>query len=1796
MNDEHNLSGLIWQNDGSTPTTQTGFAIWVEYLPGSGSWSRYPTSGWYLTSNVVNGELWYSMVLPDEDFGTTWGDTAIYAVEVDGSPWGDFLGNTTSNGTGSIGDPFPPFDPTNPANSYNSINYAAGGGLMNEQQWDVRTIAPLDLVPTNITANGMKPGDFPGGMPVGPGVNVQIIFNVTNFGIIGTGIPFTTTLWNSTDTGSPIDVFWTSVMGPLNEFGNTSGPGYDTGVIILNWTAPSSPGDYYINITVDSNLEIPEYDEDNNTVILFFKIGPDLEPFNVLVDSTTPSDPVLVGPGDTVTVNANARNIGFSSTGVPTTIALYNITGPGGPIIPGSEDERLLPVLIAGETSLQQTWFWVAPWAAGDYYVNISVDFYNDTWEANEANNIYTIHFYVGPDLIPNNVTVDGLLVGGYVTLTPDQLIRIGVNATNIGATSTGIYTFRITFTNCTSTGDPIDTPFSVSVYVGPVPVGGFSLDVYALWLMPLNVSIFNYYINITIDSDNDVSEEDEGNNYYILNVKLDAPDLTFDVISLEVAGSNITSYFDPDALIPPFVSDVIEVPLGEDSTIWVTIINAGGVNMTQATNVTFYNISALGQPPNATPFWEAIVPALDSGESVVLFGIWPNPMNNGTYYINVSIDYNGTLDINGRILELNEYNNTFTLIINVTPIPITRINPGIPIYPTDATWRYIKSTTELNFTVDGQNPPYITHYRIFNMSNGSYATGWINYTNPIGGGNFTISWGEGTYQIEFNSTDSVGGKEGTKFRIAIVDDSEPITNLIVGDPQYREFLPDILNITSLTPLDLFAIDTPLGVSPAGVGIMNASGINGIPESGMFYWIQNLDNSTDMTGWREYMTGISFYLAGSPTWLDGNYRIWFNSTDNLGHKEPTNFVDIYLDNTGPPTTISTGNPKVPHPLLNWYVKSTTPFTLNAFEALGSQVNISTVQYRMIYEGTINSGWRTGTSFDIATDFPQGDGNYSILFRAKDNLGNQGPTGSLLVYVDDSPPVTNLFIDDPKYKEDLVNDIWNISSITQLTLTSVDIPGIGVNYTQYRIFNASFSTGLTLYSGAFSLPSIWTDGIYSLEYFSTDLIGNSEVPNMETIYLDNTPPITNISIDEPKYRVDMVLDIWNITSQTTLNLTSSDGPGCGVNMTYYRIFNQVYDSGPMNYTGNFTLSSILNDGIYTIEYYSVDNLGNLEAAKNITIYLDNLAPVTQLAIGSPRYRFNDAVDMWNITSQAELNLTADDGSGCGVNFTLYRIHNPSYDTGWMDYAGNFTLPSSLSDGVYTIEYNSTDFLGNNRAVSTNITLDNTGPVTSIIGGQNNWNPNENAYEVTFFTFFGLVGDDGAGSGVNFTEYRIRIIDNTWTSWQTYITSFNLTQATHGYWDHTIEFRGTDNLGNLGPTNSLEIYIEGDTTPPLPPLLKTYVSGDDILLEWIPSQASVSDDTDHYLIYRSTTKNGFDFTDVWVNTETADDNGIVPLRTTWNDTDAAGDGAPIEYYYVIRGVDERNNMGYTSNIAGKMTMTFEEGYNAFSLPLDPFDNIFASQMLSNSDFIDDRDTIFRYDARIQQWMGHGKGMPSSLDDFDLVLGDGYLIYIMEVQVTYTFVGAAGTSIRYIEGAGDETEFAEGLKAEMIGDDVVLSWEPASDVDGYSIYRGSRRFGLTSLTDYELEPIDSVSNLTTTWTDSQVVEDENYYMVVAQANGEDQSSTYSLGVRIYTLSMGYTSFSFELEPLESLSIATFARESFSESRETIYYYHRNSADWQGQPRLLPENINSGNVVMGNGHLVFTNGDTLRFAIIGI
>jgi len=116
---------------------------------------------------------------------------------------------------------------------------------------------------------------------------------------------------------------------------------------------------------------------------------------------------------------------------------------------------------------------------------------------------------------------------------------------------------------------------------------------------------------------------------------------------------------------------------------------------------------------------------------------------------------------------------------------------------------------------------------------------------------------------------------------------------------------------------------------------------------------------------------------------------------------------------------------------------------------------------------------------------------------------------------------------------------------------------------------------------------------------------------DLIGLSYLSPKTTLSLTEPKLTTDEAIFVTPTTqfilspisercyqqgSGTLTSATSTDIAG-----TFYRIFNEIYDSGWLNYTEPFCLYG-LEEGTYTIEYYSIDKLGNNETVNDIRVIL------------------------------------------------------------------------------------------------------------------------------------------------------------------------------------------------------------------------------------------------------------------------------------------------------------------------------------------------------------------------------------------------------------------------------------------------------------------------------------------------------------------------------------------------------------------------------------------------------------------
>jgi len=261
------------------------------------------------------------------------------------------------------------------------------------------------------------------------------------------------------------------------------------------------------------------------------------------------------------------------------------------------------------------------------------------------------------------------------------------------------------------------------------------------------------------------------------------------------------------------------------------------------------------------------------------------------------------------------------------------------------------------------------------------------------------------------------------------------------------------------------------------------------------------------------------------------------------------------------------------------------WNITTFNATNIPISTNATHQYTISWDVLSTG-QEGVTVQVDTD---GDGVFEHTFTSDSELTQQ----EYIIGTDKTPPQTSLNIGEPRL---VVDDITYLTSATSIELILEDNPGgSGVALTAYRIYNASYDSGWITYTQPFYLTGL-SDGTYQIDYNSTDCAGNVEPTNTVTVILDNTPPKTILTIGEPKY----VSDTIYVAPDTPFILEAND-VGSGVYSTGYRICNNTYDSGWIPYTAPFYLTA-LTDGVYTIEFYSTDNLGNIEATCSIQVTL------------------------------------------------------------------------------------------------------------------------------------------------------------------------------------------------------------------------------------------------------------------------------------------------------------------------------------------------------------------------------------------------------------------------------------------------------------------------------------------------------------------------------------------------------------------------------------------------------------------
>ena len=323
------------------------------------------------------------------------------------------------------------------------------------------------------------------------------------------------------------------------------------------------------------------------------------------------------------------------------------------------------------------------------------------------------------------------------------------------------------------------------------------------------------------------------------------------------------------------------------------------------------------------------------------------------------------------------------------------------------------------------------------------------------------------------------------------------------------------------------------------------------------------------------------------------------------------------------------------------------------------------------------------SYTPDTEFA--DGTHQVELTVKDRAGNlASATWSFII--DTIPPVTSITPGEPHYS----NEPTYVTSATAFVLSAVDERS-GIKKTEYNIDGNTW----LLYTEAFIIP---TEGHHSIFYRSTDNAGNIEEVNTLSVFVDDTPPVTSLSIEGPFYDDDTSK---YAALSSTYTFTATDA-GAGL----HHIEVNVDEAGFITYSQPISFTT---EGSHSLSYKAVDNLGNWETEKSFTVVVDDTPPGLS--------DFNPPDGSITNNTLPEVSATAQDSaSGIAPETIQMQIEeiqvNPTYtsDTGKITYQ----IDSPLADGTHSIRIRLKDRVENLADVGWSFIIDTIPPQITIEG--------------------------------------------------------------------------------------------------------------------------------------------------------------------------------------------------------------------------------------------------------------------------------------------------------------------------------------------------------------------------------------------------------------------------------------------------------------------------------------------------
>jgi len=767
----------------------------------------------------------------------------------------------------------------------------------------------------------------------------------------------------------------------------------------------------------------------------------------------------------------------------------------------------------------------------------------------------------------------------------------------------------------------------------------------------------------------------------------------------------------------------------------------------------------------------------------------------------------------------------------------------------------YVNQSTPITLTCSeaGPHPTGVAtiYYKIDwkNETEDSWTEGsWTEDSSSI-----TFNYQEDSYhRLTWYCVDALGNTEQTHTELDIVDTQPPISIKNIYDPKHAcnateqaTYYPSLSDptdgcyyVNQSTPIEITCSD----VQPHPVN--NVS----------IYFRKFLVGATELPLFQQipYDNVAIHYDDDSAHVLE-----WY-CVDELGNKEVTHTEYDIVDTRAPNITKTIVGPQFYNSTEgNQYIDGVTVIHVESTDPEPHPVDNVTCDW----DYTVTDGIKTGSgqtgitpSFDI--NFPE-ESTHVLTITCRDALGNTN-TDVETFLVDKTPPTTTKTYGAPFYSPDNNATEW-INSSTPITLT-VDDTGVhksGINETKYRVTlvddnycasqtacqSAEGSGSWTEYSTPFTIHD---ESCHLIEYYSVDNVDKTEQTKRQCVYVENTPPVIEKTVGDPKHSCEGKEECdWYINQSTKITLNCTDLGDHPVNdvILYYR----DYLSGDTPPTfiavpGGYVEVSKNEDSRHILEYYCEDALGNSNKTEQnpwVEIdVVDSQPPVSYKVVNDPKIECSQLGDTScnyyvNQSTMIELYCNDQEPHPVGHERIYYQIWNDStLVQDWTLYNGPFHF---TEDTVHTLNWYCVDALNNTETIHTEVDkVDTTPPVTTKTVGEPSW---QTGYWVSTKTPITLTATDykePCKIGLNCIHYEIwwdsdhngavdTLMKNE-TVCDNDTVTFHFTEESL----HEIRWYAWDKLGNVETEHVQQHKV--DDTPPHVVILKPvdgwYHDGGDI----------------------------------------------------------------------------------------------------------------------------------------------------------------------------------------------------------------------------------------------------------------------------------------------------------------------------------------------------------------------------------